>query len=602
MKSFLLVVLMSGLACVCSQAADENPKSTVPQNLDELWAGYDPRREPLETEVVKEWKEGDITFRFVLYTVGTFKGKKSRMLAYYAFPKSGAKLPGLLHLHGGGQSASFEDVKCAAQNGYAGMSLNWGGNKNLSHWKDGDPNTDWGALDATHPPQRNKNNHFAVPLPPDEFTLDAVPSPRNSGWYLVTLAARRALTFLEQQPEVDGVRLGVHGHSMGGRLTVELAGCDSRVKAAAPSCGGSGLSKPESALERDAVDTVAYLPRVTCPVIVISPTCDFHGKMDDFYRHYKQIGSRELRYSMTPHMNHRHAPEFGVCDLLWFEQHLKGAFRFPGTPSLKLNLRAADGVPVATLQPDRAGEVANVDIFYSTDPLPLTRFWRYAPARRDGDAWVAACPLMSLDRPLYVFANVFYPLQRKLVMHRDGKSPERFAISSEERIVSVAELREAGVKATDTTSLLIDDFSSGLVNWYILEEGHASLWKMFTRKLTDAKWRGPDGARLLLDVKTTQDNSLTFTVHCNDWDAFPGQPKGKFAVTKKLPASNDWQTVTVSLDELSPVEDKKGAATKSSPGKLGTWSSVTEFSLGAGGHTWRGPREFRNLRWELPAK
>jgi hypothetical protein len=101
------------------------------------------------------------------------------------------------------------------------------------------PNTDWGALDATHPPQRNKVNHFAGGTAPDAFTLDAVDSPRNDNWFLVTLAARRGLTFLQSRPEVDPARLGVYGHSMGGRLTTQLTGIDARAKAAVPSCGGS---------------------------------------------------------------------------------------------------------------------------------------------------------------------------------------------------------------------------------------------------------------------------------------------------------------------------------------------------------------------------
>ncbi len=78
----------------------------APTNLDELWGNYDPRKEPLETLVVREWKEGNITFRYVVFTTGTFKGQKARLAAFYAFPKSERKLPGILHVHGrplGGQ-------------------------------------------------------------------------------------------------------------------------------------------------------------------------------------------------------------------------------------------------------------------------------------------------------------------------------------------------------------------------------------------------------------------------------------------------------------------------------------------------------------------
>ena len=81
-----------------------------------------------------------------------------------------------------------------------------------------------------------KNSFFGTA--PADWTRDAVESPRNNPWFLCTLGARRAFTFLEQQPEVDATRLGVYGHSMGGKLTVAVAGADSRVKAAVPSCGG----------------------------------------------------------------------------------------------------------------------------------------------------------------------------------------------------------------------------------------------------------------------------------------------------------------------------------------------------------------------------
>ncbi|MEN9574827.1 MAG: hypothetical protein RL514_2682 [Verrucomicrobiota bacterium] len=207
----------------------------IPQSLTELWADFDPRQEPLEIEVLKAWEQEGVVCRLIRFQVGVFKGAPARVAAFYAFPKGGTKLPALVELHGGGQSASLNSVVTYAKRGYAGISINWGGNKlnfgGAPVTYDG-PQTDWGKLDATHPPQRNKANHFAGSLAPDEFTLDAVESPRNSNWFLVLMAARRAITFLEQQPEVDAARIGAHGHSMGGKLTTNLAGIDKRIKAA----------------------------------------------------------------------------------------------------------------------------------------------------------------------------------------------------------------------------------------------------------------------------------------------------------------------------------------------------------------------------------
>lgn len=270
----------------------------IPQSLDQLWAGFAAmdRDTPLAVEVLKEWEEEGVVCRVIRYQVGIFKGAPSKVAAFYAFPKGGTKLPALVELHGGGQSASFNSVFSYAQRGYASISLNWGGNKlNFGRSKmtyDG-PQTDWGKLDATHPPQRNKANHFAGALTPDEFTLDDVESPRNSNWYLVLMAARRAVSFLQQQAEVDPQRIGVHGHSMGGKLTTNLAGIDERIKAAVPSCGGcgdllvgedempGGSRTKRSEMELACVSDNAYIPRIKCPILWLSPTNDFHAHIDN---------------------------------------------------------------------------------------------------------------------------------------------------------------------------------------------------------------------------------------------------------------------------------------------------------------------------------
>ena len=176
------------LLCLVTQtsSADDDTlpplkEGRVPQTIDEIWTGFDPRREPLDTEILKVWEDGNVVCRIVRYRIGIFKGAKSWMAALYAFPKDGANLPGLIQIHGGGQSANLNAATTNARRGYACLSLNWGGNplydgnyKKL--WET--PGTDWGAVDATHPPKRDPINHFAT-LTANEFTLDAVESPDN---------------------------------------------------------------------------------------------------------------------------------------------------------------------------------------------------------------------------------------------------------------------------------------------------------------------------------------------------------------------------------------------------------------------------------------
>jgi hypothetical protein len=610
----LLAVLCLGVPSL--RAEDSLPPlvdGKAPQNLDELWGTYDPRKEPLETTVVREWKEGEVTCRYVVFTIGTFKGKVSRIAAFYAFPTgTKEKLPGLLDLHGGGQKASLTVVIFAAQNGYAGLSINWGGNP-MEGAKEGEPNTDWGALDAT----QKHNDHYGT-MKPDAKTLDVVESPRNNNWFLLVLAARRGLTFLEQQPEVNAQRLGVTGHSMGGKLTADLAGIDARVKAAVPSCGGcgsapgkisgmpgSGMRNEESALHLGTIDDCAYIPRIRCPILYLSPTNDFAGPLDNMAENWKQIGSQEVRYAISPHFNHRHVAEFSVTQYLWFEQHLKGGPALPKTPAIELKLDAPGGVPVAMFRPDRPGEATRACICYSVDPHVLTRFWRDAQARREGDAWVARCPVMSPDQPLFVMASVYYPLRKTFKGYQwiSFSHIKEFAISSTMVPRLPADLKQAGVKATDAVETTLDDFSREWQDWYRLEWANPNVWHAATRKVKDPKWRGPDGSALAVDVLSPADVTLVVNVRQNDWGAFPQQPSGEYAASQALKGSPDWQTVTFRLEDFLPCNDR-------TQGPLSNWRTLTELALcgtaevvkdGAkvrlGDRRWPEPRRFRNLRW-----
>ncbi|MCX5677145.1 MAG: hypothetical protein NTX87_19320, partial [Planctomycetota bacterium] len=348
-----------------------------------------------------------------------------------------------------------------------------------------------------------------------------------------------------------------------------------------------------------------YIERIARPILYSGPTNDFNGHLDNMYYTWRGLPAERVRYSITPHMNHRHAPEFEVTRLLWFEQHLKGKFTVPATPKIALALAAGD-VPAVTVTPDASKPIKRVDVYYGVTPDVTTRFWRDAGATRKGDAWTAACPLMTTDAPLFVLANVLYELPEP---YRATEKTDAFAISSRMLSAGPEQLKAAGVKATDKPSLVIDDGSRGWHDWYRLNWDHPPLWQAFTRKLHDPKWRGPDGARLAVDVKATSDCSLVLTFQCNQWGAFPGKPAGAYAVEKSLKASDQWQTVSVGLDELLPEAGQKG---KPSPAPT-TWQTVTEFSLSPSGAAvkdgkevklgrkpWQGPREFRNLRWEVP--
>ena len=600
-----------------AQAADSfEPLSAgrIPTNLTELWGEYDPRKEPLDVDITKSWEEEGVTLRILRFTVGTFKGVPARITAIYGFPKSDQKLPAILDLHGANDSASLEAVRFAAHHGYAALSINWGGNRIRLGAEDYQgPNTDWGAVDATHPQKKSPTNLF-LSTAPNGFTLDSVDSPRNSAWFLCLVAARRALTFLEQQLEVDGERIGVQGHSMGAKTATQICGIDTRVKAAVPSRGGAGellmsqrdipggdrTNPGEMALQ--CLSENAYLDRITRPLLYLSPSNDFDSVFDNMAYNWRNFSTEQFRMSVTPHAAYWNAPEFEITQLLWFEEHLKSSalFRMPKTPKFTADLRTGGGGTVVTVTPDTSWPpLAGVDVFYSTDPDFKTRFWRDAEPQRKGSVWTAECPILSTDEPLFIYANVHYELPLK---YRTEGGPKTFAISSYPLTFNSQRLKLVGVKPLDKPSMLIDDGTRGWKDWYRKTWSHP-LWKATTRKIHDPKWQGPNGAQLAFEILSTADNTLVVSLRNNGSGSDESAFAGEYFCEKKLAASEDWQTVTLDLGDFLPARKDQ------SP--LRVWRFVTELSLGSdgesaykngvrvdlGGKEWKGPREFRNLRW-----
>ncbi len=598
--AFLFILLLSSL--VVQAAPDSLSPATadkLPKNPVEVWTGYDPTAEPLEVKVVREW---DVTsnghpvkLQLLTFKVGTFKGKDSRIAAYYAYPTdSKGRIPGLVQVHGGGQSASKEAVLGDAGLGYASISINWGG-RDLADQKPGELGTDWGLVDPT---QKHVSHYFV--LTPDDKTTESIYHPRNNNWFLLALATRRALTFLEQQPVVDPNRLGVYGHSMGGKITTMAAGVDPRIKASVPSCGGSGVTPPEilkrsgSAREErsrdklflETIEEMATVDLIKKPILYMGPHNDFHGLVDDLCANWKRIPDpSQVFFSITPHFNHRNGPSSENARIAFFDAILKEEGTFPSTPKLGVELKTADGVPLATVRPDAVDSVESVQVFYSINPNARTRFWRSAETTRDGEAWKARLPLLDTSLPLFVMANVEYK--------GSGKTSP-ILVSSWIETFEPAALKSAGVQATDKTSRIIQANFDNWNDWFRLGWDNPAHRSAGTRKLTDPKWRGPDGAALAIDVLDPDGGSLNMTFEVNKWQPYADVPQGSYSASAPLAKSTDWQTVTFQLSDLKPKDAK-------TPATINSWQGITDLGIAASvpgqqGH-WADKRKLRNLRW-----
>ena len=504
----------------------------------------------------------------------------------------------------------MHEVKYYASRGYACLSVNWGG-REMEEARPGDANTDWGAVDPTQ-----KNVPGYANLKPGPLYLDPVESPRNNNWYLLTLASRRGLTFLEQQAEVDAERLGVYGHSMGGNLTVYVAGTDKRVKASAPSVGGQGYRtvpwtllpeqrprqvKGDLELYRSTLGFQSYAPHIKAPLLWLSATNDFHQAMDDTFRTGELIPHENLRYSFAPHLNHRFTPSFAVTRPLWFDQYLKGSFTFPKTPQAKLILDRQDRLAHLEVSPDLSAEIDKVHILYSVDPHPIARFWRTAPAMRQaGDRWIASLPVLSTDQPLFAFANVHYRLPNPVAV-QFAQPTKTFALSSQLQTAVPKELQEEKIRATDKLSNLIDDFSRGFQDWYLLSGDNPHHWQYWTRKITDPKWQGQAGEQLTFDVKTEKANQLVVIIKENFFRGYRGRQRELVTVVE-LSGGDQWQKISLPAAQFQVPDKEEKLADWGHADLLGFRPYYGDRQKKVIGSTrWAGPQpQLRNLRWSQP--
>lgn len=475
MKKFILLLcFISHLSAKDTFTPISDPDK-LPKSALELWQGYDARAENLEVKIIEEWKTDEVTTRYLTYKVGRFKGANSRVAAYYSFPNKPGKHPAFVWSHGGGQRAEKNRSVYFAKQGFANIDINWLGRPMED---DIEENTDWGKVDPTQGPRfysKALRKGWKVNLQPDEFSIDPIPSPRNSNWILLSMAGRRAITFLEKQPEVNPDRIGFTGFSMGGMITA-LTATDPRLKAVAPFVGGTGFKyvdfpggivgsskRPQFQslkMYKNAIDPEVYWPHVKCPVAFITSSNDFHSTFERIYRSMDLLPHEDWRVSSNVHYNHGPGPEEWVVLNLWFKKYLGNEqIVIPDTPPSSFLLDK--GMATFSVSPKVIDRLAGVKIYYSYDPNSRTRFWHLAKAKKTNHTWTTDIPVYP-RLPLYVFGHCRYKLDQEMTL-QVGNS-KTFSINSKEAIHEPKniDLKELSKLAKNG---LIENFSNGTADW-----------------------------------------------------------------------------------------------------------------------------------------
>ena len=435
------------------------------------------------------------------------------------------------------------------------------------------------------------------------------PDPRHCPWFHWALAARRALTLLEEHPRVDGGRLGIFGISVGGTLTWIVAGTDDRVKAAVPiyGCGWDSYPKPwddpsepvneELALWRRTLAAETYAPLVRCPVFFLSSTNDHHGLLDRSFRTLDLSPAGEKRASFTPQYIHHIDREEARGLALWMDWHLKGGPRWPANP--RIELQAGASAPEVRVRPADPGDVESVTVHYAlSNPWPQSRHWRRAPAVPCEDGYRAETPYSSKDDTIHAIAAVKY---------RSGVKLSSRLVSREARFLH-------GTEPTLRAEPLIDPMEE-IGSWYYgpaytdpwRDDRYFEVWEgpsgergfslapalfgdpmtfeIATHQLGDPQWRRKGRGALLVDVlEGRRPERLEVKAIERQWQ--PGHTEFRGPAVYGA-ARGGWVEMRMEPDGLVDAQGRK----------LPGWDAV-DCLVFLGSSPRKSPPVFRRLRWE----
>ena len=273
-RSTVAIVVFLGLQSQCSLALADDAAA--------LWD-----MKALATPPKVTWTgETSYNAKALYYDGEPFKGKPTRVFAYYAAPKDvKGKVPVMVLVHGGGGAAFPQWADLWAKRGYAAIAMDLGGcGPDKKRLEDGGPSQS------------------------DEEKFDGPMNGLKEAWtYHAVANIIRAHSLVKSFPEVDGDRSGLTGVSWGGYLTCMTVGVDHRFKVAVPVYGCGFLHDNSVWLSRfkqlgadrskewvSHFDPSSLLGNCKTPMLWVNGTNDFAYPLDSYKKSYSLVKDRTL--------------------------------------------------------------------------------------------------------------------------------------------------------------------------------------------------------------------------------------------------------------------------------------------------------------------
>lgn len=313
-----------------------------------------------------EFGTADGLVRPVFYAGEPFKGKATRIFAWYAQPAGKGPFPGVVLVHGGGGKAFRDWALHWANRGYAAIAMDLAGHGPDGQLPDGGPD-------------QSDETKFRP------FTDTDV---RDMWSYHAVAAVIRGHSLLAAQPDVDARRIGITGISWGGYLTCLVASLDDRLKVAVPVYGCGYLADnsvwtqprftPMTAELRQRwvqnFDPSSYLAQVRCPILFLNGTNDFAYPLDSYRKCIRLVQPALRTVSVIPRLPHGHIWTFPEVDA-FIDSHLNSGQKLATISPLQ----QASSQITATVQSPT--EITEAMLHYTTADGPWqNREWKSIPA------------------------------------------------------------------------------------------------------------------------------------------------------------------------------------------------------------------------------
>ena len=395
----LVFALLLSTQATGQAAADTPPPiGQLQGELAHLWDADTAARRPVESQIVysESNKAGYPDYKIEGVYVNGVEDETGtdRIFFYYSRPKKPAgKLPVFIELTGGAKDETANVwmasvLKCAVVH------------------------VEYRCFEASL-----RSKWAGYPRPGRAMpTVYDMSSLRSNFLYRMVAGTRRVIDYLSTRPEVDAANIGCGGGSLGGYLTLLLAGVDPRIRFGVDELGAGwksdsqsifsnlGLPDEYKAVWSKAFNAYSYAPGTKARIYVNLSANDATFWLGDGLDNYAAL-TGEKRLGLSPNDDHSWS-SFGQDHYLplftWVPYCIGAEKDYPEITAVRTQgnryfMTVKDSVPIK-----------QASLYWSPgEKLGWpARYWKEIPATLDDGSWQAEIPEQYSKLAKYVFMNV----------------------------------------------------------------------------------------------------------------------------------------------------------------------------------------------------